>query len=614
MKTNTILLIMCALMAFSGSRAQEWSSTLQTGQIHPFLGLGQMLGGLSTQQNASTILNQSTLVPEGSFLQTSFDNNSQDGYDNWITISEPSGAVVYSRTVRPAALCGEQLNIIAVTEVGEDVVAFTGSYEACSQVGKQLVVGTINLQTGNVLTQSKLANHFDSRGTCLMQSPDDEDKVFVAGQWGPANGIRHYWVGTFDWAANTFSDFRYFQETILPYDMTYDLDSPEDHVVIIGERSGSQMDPDDLNCDGTGFLPSYSIALLRYQEGSGVVNVQEVYSQRLYGIDLLTGNYTSRIPGVTDYSIATDEANQQYVFATMVTDESITDEEYMYQPAIGVVDRELEMVDFQKLESGVVQGYRKSRIDLIEPGTSDFRLSFWTAENNAPRSFSNSEYAVTTLEFQNDPSTYGSPVTAKRLGEIESTASGILGYNGFTIATDGDAFYSSAGVNGSHVPYDHSWVHIFKQERGMGISTDCEVEDEFHWSEVCYFDRVGQENPGTPSVVINNISAEVEEIEGWQISCAWGNVWFETGKAGSEEHIDEATYSVYPNPASNVVKLQGLESAATVSLVDMNGRLVIQQSVHPGEELNISTVAPGIYMLQVLDAQGQISMEKLAVE
>lgn len=76
--------------------------------------------------------------------------------------------------------------------------------------------------------------------------------------------------------------------------------------------------------------------------------------------------------------------------------------------------------------------------------------------------------------------------------------------------------------------------------------------------------------------------------------------------------------TVYPNPATDVVTIGGLETgtqyAATV--VDISGRTVISESVNAGQNtLDVSFLSPGLYVLSVVDEYGiRSGVQRLVVE
>lgn len=90
----------------------------------------------------------------------------------------------------------------------------------------------------------------------------------------------------------------------------------------------------------------------------------------------------------------------------------------------------------------------------------------------------------------------------------------------------------------------------------------------------------------------------------------------ESGKMGMQEGsgMEMAQMAVYPNPATNSITVAGFESKVRLVLTDMHGRVVFDQSVRNEVAVDISRIAPGIYMLEASDDSGNHLNERLMVE
>jgi hypothetical protein len=69
----------------------------------------------------------------------------------------------------------------------------------------------------------------------------------------------------------------------------------------------------------------------------------------------------------------------------------------------------------------------------------------------------------------------------------------------------------------------------------------------------------------------------------------------------------------YPNPATDIVCLPALAPGTRVQLVDARGRLAREASV-TAAPVSVRGLAPGLYTLRALDAQGRQYAGKLVVE
>jgi len=76
---------------------------------------------------------------------------------------------------------------------------------------------------------------------------------------------------------------------------------------------------------------------------------------------------------------------------------------------------------------------------------------------------------------------------------------------------------------------------------------------------------------------------------------------------------DEYTFDfrVYPNPATDVVRIQtGVDVVAHAELLDINGR-VVKSTDYLQDGINISDLAAGVYMLRLTNQRGEIGVKRL---
>lgn len=80
---------------------------------------------------------------------------------------------------------------------------------------------------------------------------------------------------------------------------------------------------------------------------------------------------------------------------------------------------------------------------------------------------------------------------------------------------------------------------------------------------------------------------------------------------GVEENTD-TPIAVYPNPASNTLHLEGLGQGGTVAIYDLTGRQVMLGSFT--QEINVSQLHNGLYLLTVTTAEGEVFTHKFMVK
>jgi Secretion system C-terminal sorting domain len=82
--------------------------------------------------------------------------------------------------------------------------------------------------------------------------------------------------------------------------------------------------------------------------------------------------------------------------------------------------------------------------------------------------------------------------------------------------------------------------------------------------------------------------------------------------SNSIEEIKKNNLVVYPNPATNQVKIQGISSESKVSLVDVSGREIVLNKLQDNA-YDLSEITAGLYILQVTTGQ-VIQTQTLVIE
>ncbi len=81
------------------------------------------------------------------------------------------------------------------------------------------------------------------------------------------------------------------------------------------------------------------------------------------------------------------------------------------------------------------------------------------------------------------------------------------------------------------------------------------------------------------------------------------------------EEANEISFQMYPNPASGRINIIKEEGAYDFSIFDFNGRLIIQKRLTDiAEQIDISSLSTGFYMVQIKDQSGRASHKKLMVQ
>jgi hypothetical protein len=72
----------------------------------------------------------------------------------------------------------------------------------------------------------------------------------------------------------------------------------------------------------------------------------------------------------------------------------------------------------------------------------------------------------------------------------------------------------------------------------------------------------------------------------------------------NEEKV-EAVYKAYPNPASQILTIEGVQQVSSYTLTDLSGRTIRLGILQPGiSRLLINDLPDGFYMIRITDKQG----------
>lgn len=125
-------------------------------------------------------------------------------------------------------------------------------------------------------------------------------------------------------------------------------------------------------------------------------------------------------------------------------------------------------------------------------------------------------------------------------------------------------------------------------------------------------------NIGFDSSIDNHQYNFYEVGTGWKNSAYYGSLMIRPvmGKHGYFIGVDEnqdVTLNVYPNPAQNIIHIDGLDEALCDEIVvyDITGRVVKRNPYC--NELNISELQDGVYMMRIINKDGSNRTTKLLI-
>ena len=90
----------------------------------------------------------------------------------------------------------------------------------------------------------------------------------------------------------------------------------------------------------------------------------------------------------------------------------------------------------------------------------------------------------------------------------------------------------------------------------------------------------------------------------------WQNPEYDACLITDVEEIHDNELTVYPNPAKNLVRINGVE-AAEVQVYNALGQMV--KTVRGTNEIDIADLVDGVYLVRIRDKEGRIFLEKVMV-
>lgn len=81
----------------------------------------------------------------------------------------------------------------------------------------------------------------------------------------------------------------------------------------------------------------------------------------------------------------------------------------------------------------------------------------------------------------------------------------------------------------------------------------------------------------------------------------------------SRDDFAQNSIKIYPNPATDYFTIK-LDEGAMVSIYDISGRIVLEKNIESTEQINTSNLKSGVYIVQVVFAQGKKTAERLIIK
>jgi hypothetical protein len=155
--------------------------------------------------------------------------------------------------------------------------------------------------------------------------------------------------------------------------------------------------------------------------------------------------------------------------------------------------------------------------------------------------------------------------------------------------------------------------HIAGAERRVFyVSSKDMYGDEWHWLNTWVEGIGAMEGLLYSCHVVNAGSITLHELLCYHEDgeLVWQNPEYDACVITSVEEINDKVISVYPNPAMEIVTINGVE-AAEVQVYNALGQLV--KTVRDTNEISVAGLAEGVYLVRIVDADGIVYTNKLTI-
>ncbi len=120
--------------------------------------------------------------------------------------------------------------------------------------------------------------------------------------------------------------------------------------------------------------------------------------------------------------------------------------------------------------------------------------------------------------------------------------------------------------------------------------------------------RNGQNNDISCSTVTT-----VGSFTKWKFINVSSSLIAESGQSEAVENIN--TFSMYPNPANDIVTLKGISDGSSISIYSLTGQKIKEVvSTGTNQDVNVSKLSRGIYMVRIVASNEIVKLQKLVIK
>lgn len=160
--------------------------------------------------------------------------------------------------------------------------------------------------------------------------------------------------------------------------------------------------------------------------------------------------------------------------------------------------------------------------------------------------------------------------------------------------------YTTGATAGESIFFE---IRIRQSYMGIMAFTDCNGTSISGCLSGAY--AAGITNPATLSVSANNLQANQTIYIGVGVWSLPNNLDFDvtnftvTPPALGIDDLHKDEIKLFPNPVTDMLNISGLKNVSNVAIYNMLGQEVIKQSKLENEQVDVSGLAPGTYLVKV---------------
>ncbi len=130
------------------------------------------------------------------------------------------------------------------------------------------------------------------------------------------------------------------------------------------------------------------------------------------------------------------------------------------------------------------------------------------------------------------------------------------------------------------------------------------TENSAAWTPVITSNVYYSENAG---LMVSDVNLPV-------ITFNWNLVNINHCQSTSTQEYSTSQINISPNPATTSITITGVEGEGNVEIFNSLGQLTLTHDLTTGNDINIQSLSPGIYFLNLKDNAGSIRTQKLIIE